>query len=189
MKRQSKRKQRKAALKHPSSGLSKRFVPPLSIEEFFALPEQIQDIYTRVTHGISKMRTEGISLPQAAQEYGITRRQMHRFGDTGLRRLKNGRYAAKTIDRLMRVLVVPTPEGTREIAVNDSRQATVLAEYWNAVQRYLQTGDATALQPFHGEHITDANGAQFPLLTDLAELDRQGNAGILFFESLYAKVG
>src|SRR5712692_7792893 len=125
------------------------------------MPERIQDIYTRVTHAISKMRTESVSLPAASQEYGVTRHQMQRFGGKALRKLKNGRYAAKRKDGVLRVLVIPTLAGLREIAVIDSRQATLLAEYWNAVHRYLETGDDSALKEFHGKTITDANEEQF----------------------------
>ena len=149
--------------------------------------ERIQDIYTRVTHAISKMRTESVSLPAASQEYGVTRRQMQRFGGKALRKLRTGRYAAKRKDRLLRVLVITTLAGLREIAVIDSRQATLLAEYWNAVQRYLETGDESALTEFREKQITDANGEQFPLITDLDELDRLASAGVLSFESIYAR--
>lgn len=87
----------------------------------------------------------------------------------------------------MRVLVIPTPSGLDEISVRDSRQATQLAKYWNAVQRYLQKGDESALRKFTGKRITDAKGKAVPLLTDTHELDRLGNAGVLSFESLYAR--
>ena len=64
----------------------------------------------------------------------------------------------------------------------------VHGEYWNAVHRYLSTGDASRLVNFRGKHITDAQGEKFPLLTDREELDRLGSAGVLSFESLYARV-
>jgi hypothetical protein len=90
-------------------------------------------------------------------------------------------------DRLLRILIVPTLAGLREVAVRDSRQASQLAEYWDAVQRYLQKGDESALRRFQGKHITDAHGEKFQLLTDREELDRLGSAGVLSFESLYAR--
>jgi hypothetical protein len=73
--------------------------------------------------------------------------------------------------------------------VRDSRQASQVAEYWNAVHRYLETGDDSALRKFRRKRITDAKGTRVPLLTDLDELDRLGSAGVLSFESLYAKAG
>ncbi len=147
-----------------------------------------QDVYTRVTHAVSKMRTSGASLPHAAQEYGVSRRQMRRFGGKALRKLKNGWYAAKASDRLLRILVIPTRQGLAEITVNDSREASRLGRYSAAVERYLQTGEASALREFRGKHIINASGKRVPLLTDLHELDRQGSAGVLSFESLYARV-
>jgi hypothetical protein len=158
-----------------------------SLDEFSRLPEEDQDVYIRVTHAISKMKSDRVSLSRAAREYGVTRQQILQIGKKALRRLKNGRYAARAVDYLLRVLVIPTQAGIREIAINDSRQATLLAEYWNAVQRYLETGDSSPLVQFQGKYITDANGERLPLLTDVRELDRLGSAGVLSFESLYAR--
>ena len=166
-----------------------RFVRPRTAEQYFAKSEGFQDRWNRVTHVISKMRADGVSLRQASREFGLDPRTVVRRGGSGLRKRANGRYKAKARDRLLRVLVVPTREGLREIAVRDSRQASQVAEYWNAVQTYLETGDAAALRKFRGKHITDANRKRIPFLTDLRELDRLGNAGVLSFESLYAKAG
>jgi len=71
--------------------------------------------------------------------------------------------------------------------VRGSKQVSLLAEYWNALHRYLQTGDASQLKTFQGKHIKDANGADVPLTTDQAVLNRLGSAGVLSFESLYAR--
>jgi hypothetical protein len=87
----------------------------------------------------------------------------------------------------LRVIVIPTSEGLREIATRDSREASNAAEYWNAVHRYLETGDASALQKLKVKRIVDATGKRVRLLLDLAELDRLGNAGVLSFETIYAK--
>ena len=83
--------------------------------------------------------------------------------------------------------MLPTPEGLRETAVRGTRRASMVGTYWNAVHRYLETGDASALDEFEGKHLTDAKGVKVPLLTDLPELDRLGSAGVLSFESIYAR--
>lgn len=85
------------------------------------------------------------------------------------------------------MVMIPTPEGPREIAVRGSKQVSMLAEYWNALHRYLQTGDASLLKRFRGKVIKDADGVEVPLPTDLAALNRLGSAGVLSFESLYAR--
>jgi hypothetical protein len=129
-----------------------------------------------------------VSLQQASREIGIDPRTVVRLGGSALRKQATGRFKAKASDRLLRVLVFPTRKGLREIAVRGSRQASQVAEYWNAVQTYLATGDATALRKFRRKHIVDANRKRIPFLTDRRVLDRLGNAGVLSFESLYSRV-
>ena len=182
--------QRKSAKKRrPSRAASTSRVAPRTAEQYFAKSARFQDRWSRVTHVISKMRAEGVSLRQASREFEIDPRTVVRLGRPALRKRANGQYKAEASDRLLRVLVIPTREGLREIAVRDSRQASQVAEYWNAVHRYLETGDDSALRKFRRKRITDAKGARVPLLTDLDELDRLGSAGVLRFESLYAKAG
>ncbi|MFZ0334448.1 MAG: hypothetical protein WBE86_11355 [Candidatus Acidiferrales bacterium] len=134
------------------------------------------------------MRTERTSLREASREFGLDPRIVTRLGKSALRKRKNGQYVAKRSDKLLRILAIPTADGVREIAIRDSRQATILGKYWAAVQKYLQTGDASGLKKFHRKRITDASRRRVPLITDQAELDRLGSAGVLSFESLYAKV-
>ncbi|MGB6821175.1 MAG: hypothetical protein WBE21_03770 [Candidatus Acidiferrales bacterium] len=156
------------------------------------MPKAFQDMWVRVTHVVSKMRADRVSLPEASREFGLDPRVVARLGKSALRKRKNGQYAAKRTDRLLRILAIPAPDekgGKREIAIRDSRQATFLGRYWAAVQKYLQTGDSSALNKFRGKRITDASGKRVPLLTDLTELDRLGSAGVWSFESIYAQVG
>ena len=105
-----------------------------------------------------------------------------------MRKDKRGHYTTKRSDRLLRVMMLPTPDGPREIAVRNSRAASLLGEYWNAVQAYLETGDKSKLEKFKGKFVTDASGTKVSLLTDTNELDRLGSAGVLSFESLYRRV-
>ncbi len=183
MKRQTRRRLGKK--RRSSRPTRNKSVAPRTSEQYFARSERFQDRWSRVTHVIAMMRARGVSLRQASREIGVDPRTVVRLGGSALRKRASGRYAAKASDRLLRVLRVPTREGLREIAVRDSRQASQVAEYANAVQRYLQTGDASALRKFRRKRITDATGARVPLLTDLDELDRLGSAGVLSFESLY----
>jgi hypothetical protein len=170
-----------------SRAVRNKNAPPRTAQEYFAKPERFQDQWNRVVHVISKLRADGVSLKQASREFGVDPRTVLKLGKSALRKRTSGRYAAKTSDRLLRVLAVPTHEGTREIALRDSRQASMLGQYWDAVQRYLQTGEALALQKFRGKRITAANRLRVPLLTDLDQLSRLGNAGVLSFESIYPK--
>jgi hypothetical protein len=133
------------------------------------------------------MRSDGTSLQQASREVGVAPSTVKRWGKTALRKNRSGKFVAKRTDRLLRVLMIPTADGPREIAVRNSRHASLLGEYWAAVQKYLETGDTSGVEEFRGKHVTDASGKQVPFLTDLAELDRLGSAGVLSFESLYSR--
>lgn len=138
------------------------------------------------------MRADRVSLPEASREFGLDPRLVARLSKSALRKRRNGQYAAKRTDKLLRILAIPAPDekgGKREIAVRDSHQATILGRYWAAVQKYLRTGDSSALDKFRGKRVTGASGKRVPLLTDLTELDRLGSAGVWSFESIYAQVG
>jgi hypothetical protein len=163
-----------------------KVVAPRTADEFFSQPRSSQHKWEKVVHVVSKVRA-GSSLSKASKEYRISPRTVRRLAGPALRKRPNGRYAAAKRDRLLRVLVVPTSEGLREVALRDSRQTTVLAQYWIAGHRYLQTGDSVQLETFNGQHITAADGAVIPLLTSTADLDRLANAGVLSFESIYRK--
>jgi hypothetical protein len=134
-----------------------------------------------------KFKKDKVSLTQASRDAGISPRTVTRWGSSALKKLKNGRYAPKAADNLLRIVMIPTPEGTRDVAVRGSKQVSLLAKYSNALHRYIQTGDASQLMGFRGKYIKDANGVDVPLSTDLAMLNRLGSAGELSFESLYAR--
>jgi hypothetical protein len=188
MKRRIQRTERKAGKRRRSTWPVKRKqVAPRTAQDFFAKSEAFQDKWIRITEAVSKMRAEGKSLAQASEDAKLTPHTVLRWGRTALRKGANGRYMAKASDRLLRVMVVLTHGGKQEIAVRDSRQASLIAEHWNAADRYLATGDASGVRRLKGKSITDATGTKHRLLTDLAELDRQGNAGVLSFESIYAR--
>jgi len=146
-----------------------------------------QDEWNEIVRTISKMENEGLSLPAASREFGLNPRKVIQLGHAALRKRANGRYMVKNGYRLLRVLVIPAPGGLREIAVLDSKEASLIGKYWAAVHNYLETGDASALRKIRRKTVTDADGKRIRLIKDLAELDRLGSAGVLSFESLYAK--
>lgn len=160
---------------------------PRTAKDFFAEADRTQQTWNRVLRAISKMRTEDLSLKQASKEAGVSSRTVVSWGGRAIKKGTNGRYTVSKGDSLLRVLHVPTAEGTREVALRNSRQASILGEYWDALQKYLRTGDSAGIEKFQGKRIKDANGVEIPLMTDLAELNRLGSAGVLSFESLYAR--
>jgi hypothetical protein len=125
-----------------------------------------------------------VSLSKASKEFGIAPSIVSELGRPALRKT-NGRYKATKTDRLLRIVTMLTAKGKKEIATRDSVQASLIGSHWASVQRYLQTGDDSALQKFKGKKITDASRKRHLLLTDLQELVRQGSFGVLRFESMY----
>ena len=150
------------------------------------MPEKDQEIWKNVCQVVTEVRT-GASLRQASRKFGIDPRMVQQRAPSAMRKLQNGRWTARPNDHLLRVLAVASRKGLREIGVRDSRQASLLGRYWTAVERYRDTGDASVLREFRGKYIIDASGKRVPLLTNPRELDRLGSAGVLSFESLYAR--
>ena len=163
---------------------------PRSVDEFYdlTLRPQLLELWLGVTAAVSQMRDKGASLRRVAQAAGISPAVVRRLAGSALKKLPNGRYVARATDRLLRVLEVPSPDGRVEVAVRDSKVASEVAAYWNAVHRYLTSGDVTGLEGFQGVII---RGIEFDvaLVTDPETLDRLGRAGDLSFESIYSRGG
>ena len=128
----------------------RKFVPPRTLEEFFALPERDREIWKNVGQAVTEMRA-GVSRRQAAQKFNLDPRMVQQRAPSALRKLRNGRWVARPNDRLLRVLLIPTRKGLHEIGVRDFRQASLLGKYWTAVEHYRDTGDASALREFRGK--------------------------------------
>lgn len=187
MKRSGNRKRGKAnKLRRPTRSAKNKFVPPRTVENLFAMPTHDQELWKNVTQTVTEIRA-GVSLRRAARKFGLDPRTVQRLAPSALRKLRNGRWVARPHDRLLRVLVNPTQKGLHEIGVRDSRQASLLGKYWVAVERYRDTGDTSVLREFRGKYVIDTNGKRNRLLTDLDALNRLGSAGVLSFETLYAR--
>lgn len=181
-KRRSKRRQQSAS----TVATKRAFSAPRCVEDYDAMSKRDQHLWDDIGQISTEIR-KGSSLNRASRKFGRDPRTVQRLAKPALRKLRNGRWAAKSTDHLLRVLPGLTPDGIVEVVLSDSRQATVLGKYWNAVDIYRDTGDASRLQEFEGFYIVDISGNHFPLLTDLQTLDRLGSAGVLSFETLYGR--
>ena len=159
---------------------------PRTQAQYLAKPEKFKDTWERVIEAISKMRSDKVSLTQAAREARVSPRTVTKYGTSALRKTKSGKYAVKKNDNLLRLMRIPAGDGMRDIAIRGSKQASLLGKYWNALDRYYPTGDASELEPFRGKSIKDVNGEDVPLLVDSEALDRLLAAGVSF-ESIYAR--
>jgi hypothetical protein len=171
----------------PRSQRAKKKQGPRSLEQYRAQPAKQQSVLIKVAHALTSMRTEKLSLAQAARAHGVDARTIKRYAGSALTKDSGQRYKVKPSDRVLRVLVVPTKRGLAEIAIRSSRNATTVGKYSAAVQTFLETGDDSELRQFQGQSIVDASGNRITFLTNLDELERLGSAGVLSFESIYAR--
>ncbi len=157
-----------------------------NVDDFNALPFAEQLRRQKAFKALSLMRTQNMSRTRAARAAEISPSALQRIAGKAI--VKDGsRYRASKSDRLLRVMVLPTPGGRLEIAVRSARAAKLISEYDNAVRRYVYTGNAADVARFKDRFVTTA-GAKIEFLTDLRQIDKLARAGALSFESIYARI-
>jgi hypothetical protein len=134
---------------------------------------------------LTRMRREGVSLSQAVKLEHTTPAAVRRHAGDALVRSTRGRFEATSVDRHYRRLWFVTPTGLTIVETRDSRAATLVAEYDNAVQRFLATGNSASLDRFEGR-VLRAGGRSYPFVTDLDVFEELGRQGEISFESIYA---
>jgi hypothetical protein len=102
----------------------------------------------RALAALSDIR-RGNTLSRAARENGVTPRTIRRDAGSALAQDRpGGRIRATKADRLVRYLVIPGPDGPREVSVRGSKTASRFAKYKADVNRFLR-GDRDALSAWH----------------------------------------
>ncbi len=134
----------------------------------------------RSLNTLALMRTEGVSFTRSAARAGISRGAALRRVGGVLKRTRSGRYVAKSADRIRRDLQVLTTRGLKTLDLRGSRVASTVGEHWNAVHRFLETGDVSVLRPFRDKSV-----AGYRLETRPAVIERLGHRGELSFEDIY----
>lgn len=144
------------------------------------------DARERALAVVARMRRENLSLTAAAKIEGTHIRTVRRYAGTALQRDgRSGLFQVKPSDRIARRLNFPTPQGQIEIVVRSSRIASTIGEYLNAVRKYLNTGDTSALSRFKNKTFRSADGVKHQFTTDPRSLNVLGHAGMLAIEGLY----
>ncbi len=198
---QSRRPVRRARTK-PKSGTAtrKRVTPKRRVRKPSSRPKRSQSRrpvrrsrteakggQRRAAGALRLMRRRGLSLAKAARTARVSPRTVRRVAGAALKKQPNDRYVARRRDRLVRVVYVLTDDGIREASLKGSEQATLVGEHWNTLHAYVARGESDGLRRFEGSSVTDVNGTVFILSTDLVAIERLANAGVLSFESIYAR--
>jgi hypothetical protein len=179
-------KKRKANRRKPSAGHIVARAPRTGAD-LFARSRRFQEQWNRIVQVPAEMRSHGLTLRQASRQFGVRPSIVIQLGGSAFKKKRNGRYEVKRTDSLLRVLSIPSRKGLREIVVRDSREASLVGRFWSAVDKYIVTGDDSALRALPRKKIRTATGKYTRLLMDLEELRRQGSAGELRFESFYGR--
>lgn len=177
MKRESQRKQLRTRVKRrPPRRASQNAIPRT---------EREAHARDRALAAVARMRRDNLSLRAAAKTEGTDPATVRRYAGSALKQARRGaRFRVTAYDRIARTLNLLTPQGTRAVTVRDSRTASRIAEYMNAIRTYVNTGDPSVLARFRGKSFR-AGGVIHSFVTDPRTLDKLADAGVLAIEGLY----
>ncbi len=120
---------------------------------------------------ISKLRNSKTkTLPQAANDNNITVKNVIKHTN-GFKKV-NGKPVVKRWDRIRRVMRINTDKKEKSVEIRDSRTASVVGRYHNAVKQFLNTGDKSKLSKFRNKKVKDSKGKIHKLETNPDEIIR-----------------
>jgi hypothetical protein len=113
---------------------------------------------------LSLVRREKRSLPTAAKQIGLTQETIIR--NTNAFRKVRGRWKAKSIDHIPRVMTIYEKGRKRIVEVANSRTASLIGEYHNRVKHFLDTSKSSFLRELPKKRFKDKAGRIHVLETD-----------------------
>ncbi len=120
---------------------------------------------------LSELRnTKNKTLPQTANDNNITVKNVIKHTN-GFKKV-NGKPVVKKWDRIKRVMRVNTGGKEKSVEIQDSRTASVVGRYHNAVKQFLNKGDKTKLSKFRNKKVRDSKGKLHQLETNPDEIIR-----------------
>ena len=120
---------------------------------------------------ISELRnTKTKTLPQAANDNDITVKNVIKHTN-GFKKT-NGKLVVKRWDRIKRLMRINTGGKEKSVEIGDSRTASVVGRYHNAVKQFLNTGNKTKLSNFRNKKVKDSKGKLHRLETNPDEIIR-----------------
>ncbi len=146
-------------------------IPVFTPQDFERLTEEQRESRRRILNTLADMRSHGWSLTRAARENHTEMATVRRYVGTALRRDRSRRRVPKSVDRLVRRLLVHTEQGDKVLDLTDSRQATLVADHANALRQFSRTGDPRVLAPFR-RRVLQIGKVKYRLVTAPAEAER-----------------
>ena len=101
-------------------------------------------------------RKSNQSLSKIAKNYHISLNTV--LHNTNTFKKINNRLVPKRFDRISRVIKINEKGKEKSIEINDSRTASIIGSYHNAVKQYLNTRNSNQLKEFSKKKFNDSNG-------------------------------
>lgn len=142
---------------------------------------------SRALHAVADMRRERLSPSTAAKQNGTTLRTIKRHVPSTLHREPGRRrWTVKRGDTYAAEMEVLTAQGVRIIAVQGSRNRSIVGRHWAVVQRFLALGESAEpeLLEFRGVVVSG-----YELLADPDEITEMGSLSELDEIDVYALAG
>ncbi|MGI0047527.1 MAG: helix-turn-helix transcriptional regulator [Nitrosotalea sp.] len=130
-------------------------------------PKQ-KSIRRRSLEVLSYKRNSKQSLSRISKNHGISVGTVIR--NTNAFKKVNGRWEPRKYDKISRMMIINEKGQEKSIEIKDSRIASLIGSYHNAVKIFLNTGDMAQLQKFKKKKIKDAKGKTHILETNSQEL-------------------
>ncbi len=105
---------------------------------------------------LSEARRSKQSLSKLAKKHDVSPKTV--LNNTNAFRKSRRRWNAKLFDKNPRVMKINENGKEISIQINDSRTASLIGRYHNAVKKFLNTGDKKALRKFRRKKIKDIDG-------------------------------
>jgi len=144
-----------------------------------------RDPYRSVLDALAYARRNDAPIDRAAPLTGTTMSEVRRLAGRALV-YEDRHWWARLDDDLPRRMRFLTERGYIAITTHDSRDASLIGEYNNAIRDYLQPPHPVeGLIKFEHAYIV-SGGRRYEFVTDTRTINRLARAGVIYFMDLYA---
>ena len=150
--------------------MSKKKKIPLHKKSWKALNAKQKAIRRRSLDVLAESRTSKKSVSKIAKENNISVRTVQ--NNTNALKKKKRRLVPKRFNKISRMITINENGKAVSVEINNSRTASVIGRYHNAVKQFLRTGDSSKLSSFENKRIRDASGKFHSFETDTDEIIR-----------------
>lgn len=117
-------------------------------------PEE-KELRDRSLEVLSEARRTRKSLTKISKQKGISPKTV--LHHTNAFKKVNRRWVAKKFDKISRSMIINENGKKISIEINNSRHASTIGKYHNAVKEFLNTGNKKKLSEFSKKKIKDSN--------------------------------